>query len=80
MQHINIKHVTPAGTATVAGSAVLLWAWNTLAELIGAPSADFKHVIAAPVIALVLRWLIWTGEPRHDSDGRRSRISRRSLP
>ena len=80
MQHINIKQVTLASTATVAGSAVLLWAWNTLAELIGAPGAGFKHVIAALVIALVLRWLIWTGAPRHHSGGRRNRISRRSLP
>ena len=35
-----------------------LWSWNTLAELFNAPQAQFKHVAAAVVLLLSLRWVL----------------------
>ena len=45
-----------------------LWSWNTLAELINAPQAQFKHVIAAFILLLSLRWAILPG--CHGTKGR----------
>lgn len=48
-----------------------LWSWNTLAELFNAPQAQFKHVIAALVLLLSLRWAVLSG--RHGKNGRLAR-------
>jgi hypothetical protein len=33
-----------------------LWSFNTLAEVLAWPQAQYKHAIAAIVLLLVLRW------------------------
>jgi hypothetical protein len=48
-----------------------MWSWNTLAELFNAPQAQFKHVIAALVLLLSLRWAVLSG--RHGKNGRLAR-------
>jgi len=50
-----MKHITIAIIATVAACTALLWSWNTLAELLGAPAVEFRHVVATLVIAVVAR-------------------------
>ena len=55
MKHFDWKHITIAVIAVVVACAALLWAWNTLAELFGGPSAEFRHIIAVLAIAAVTR-------------------------
>ena len=64
MRHFTGKAVAIAIAVLGAASIALLWSWNTLAELFGAPAADYKHVLAAIVIALVARSLL-TSRRRH---------------
>ena len=52
MKHISAKIIAIAAVSFVALSIALLWAWNALAELAGAPSAEYRHVIAALLIAI----------------------------
>ena len=33
-----------------------LWCWNTLSELFGLPHAQYKHVIAASLLLMFLKW------------------------
>lgn len=37
--------------ATIAG----LWSWNTLSELFNFPQAQYKHVLAAFILLLILK-------------------------
>lgn len=37
--------------ATIAG----LWAWNTLSELFNLPHAQYKHVLAAMILMLMVK-------------------------
>ena len=39
--------------ATVMG----LWSWNTLAALFDGPHAQYKHVLAATFMVLVMKWM-----------------------
>jgi len=48
-----------------------LWSWNTLAELFNAPHAQFRHMVAALVLLLSLRWVVLRG--RHANKGRTRR-------
>jgi len=48
-----------------------LWSWNTLAELFNAPHAQFRHMVAALVLLLSLRWVVLPG--RHANKGRTRR-------
>ena len=45
-------------TATFLLGIVTLWAWNTLATLVGVPEAQFKHIVAAALLAVIARWFI----------------------
>lgn len=38
--------------ATIAG----LWSWNTLSELFNFPQAQYKHVLAAFILLLILKF------------------------
>jgi len=38
--------------ATIAG----LWSWNTLSELLNLPYAQYKHVLAAFILLLAIKW------------------------
>lgn len=58
MRHFTFNHVTIAIAAFSAATIALLWSWNTLAGLFGGPSAEFKHVLAAVLVATVVRGLV----------------------
>lgn len=47
------KHALLIAATALLVIALLLWSWNTLATLVGAPEAGFRHALAA-VIALLL--------------------------
>ena len=36
------------------GGVLLHWSWNTLAELFGSPSIQFKHAIAGELLVAVI--------------------------
>jgi DNA-binding MarR family transcriptional regulator len=58
MSHFDIKHLLIAGVALSAIAMTGLWSWNTLAELFGAPEAQFRHAIAALALLATLRLAI----------------------
>lgn len=53
-----LKRSFAAAALIVAILIAVLWSWNTLAGLYGAPLAEFKHVVAAGVLLGVLRTAI----------------------
>ena len=55
MHPINIRHLLVALAAVAIIATIGLWSWNTLAELFGAPEAQFRHVAAALVLLALLR-------------------------
>jgi uncharacterized membrane protein YhhN len=55
MKHITAKTFSIAIAIFAATSVALLWSWNTLAELSGAPVAEFKHVLAALFVLATVR-------------------------
>jgi hypothetical protein len=50
--------------AFVAAGALALWSWNALAALFSAPTAQFKHVLAAVFLLLILRFIVSPHVPR----------------
>ena len=58
------KHLMSAGLALLAAGAALVWSWNTLATLFGAPVAEFKHALAVVLIVSVARGVIGIGKRR----------------
>ena len=38
-------------------SSAGMWAWNTLAELFGWPQMLYKHVLAAMVLFVLMKWI-----------------------
>ena len=67
MRYINHKHFLYVTglflLATVAG----LWSWNTISELFNLPLAQYKHVLAAFFLLLILKWVF---TPKHRIDSR----------
>jgi hypothetical protein len=55
MRDITTKHIALAAAAFAVLSIALLWSWNTLASLLGGPTAEFKHLLAVLVVAATLR-------------------------
>lgn len=55
MKRIDILHLLAAVLAFAAVAVIGLWSWNTLAELFGAPAAQFKHAVAALALIATLR-------------------------
>lgn len=55
MHPINARHLLGALVAIAVIAAIGLWSWNTLAELFGAPEAQFKHALAALALLSLLR-------------------------
>jgi hypothetical protein len=51
----DIAKLTAAGAVA---SVATLWSWNTIAELLGGPTAQFKHVVAAAFLLVFIRWAI----------------------
>jgi len=58
MKHITAKTISIAVAIFATTSAALLWSWNTLAELTGAPAAELKHVLAALLMLAAVRALM----------------------
>ena len=65
MRHITGKAVAIALAVFAAASVTLLWSWNTLAPLFGAPPAEFRHVLAALLAVACLRLIV--GRNRYTS-------------
>ena len=55
MKLTDTRHLLAALLAIAAIAVIGLWSWNTLAELFGAPEAQFKHAIAALALITALR-------------------------
>lgn len=55
MNRIDTRHLPAAILAFAAIAIVGLWSWNTLAELFGAPEAQFKHAVAAMALIMTPR-------------------------
>jgi len=51
-------------------SIFLLWSWNTLAELFSGPRAQYKHVLAALMILITLRWSFLPSRLHRENAGR----------
>lgn len=49
------KHALLIAAAALLVIGLLLWSWNTLASLAGAPEASFRHALAAMVALLLAR-------------------------
>ena len=64
MQHFNWRKLTLAIIGLIVAGAALLWSWNALAGLFGAPTAQFRHAFAALVLVYIARALL---SPRHTS-------------
>jgi hypothetical protein len=58
MNQLDVRHLLAACLALVTIAAAVLWSWNTLADLFGAPEAQFRHVIAALALIATLRLAI----------------------
>jgi hypothetical protein len=58
MLHGMLRNITFVFAAIAAASVALLWSWNTLAELFGAPIAEYRHVVAVLIVAIIARSLV----------------------
>ena len=56
MKLTDTRHLLAALLAFAAIITIGLWSWNTLAELFGAPEAQFKHAVAAIALLTLLRY------------------------
>jgi len=70
MNRTDTPHLLAAILAFAAIAVIGLWSWNTLAELFGAPEAQFRHAVAALVLIITLRL---TTRRRHPAFRRRFR-------
>ncbi len=55
MNRNHTRHLLLAAAMFAATVVAVLWSWNTLAPLFGAPEAQFRHAVAALVLILTLR-------------------------
>ena len=62
MRKINYKHFLYVTGLLLFASVTSLWSWNTISELFNLPHAQYKHVLAAFFLLLILRWGL---APRH---------------
>lgn len=67
MRNFNHKNFLYAVGLFLLASVAGLWSWNTLSELLNLPQAQYKHVIAAFFLILILRWGI---SPSHHTINR----------
>lgn len=71
MYRWKLHHVILLGASAAAAIVAVLWSWNTLAALFALPAAQARHALAAVVIALALRAVLWPrGRRRHGSETR----------
>ena len=57
-QTMNWKCGAFLATGFIVVSSLGLWAWNTVAGLVGAPDAQYKHIIAAMLLLFVTRLIL----------------------
>ena len=58
MKHFDWKRGFAAIVALALICIALLWSWNTVAELFGAPAADLRHAVAILVLAWIAKRLV----------------------
>ena len=61
MNKLDWKLVLAAIATFGVACIALLWSWNSLAELVGGPTAEFRHVVAALIILAGARALLTNG-------------------
>jgi hypothetical protein len=59
MRNLNHKYYLYAIGLFIVTSITALWSWNTISELFNLPQAQYKHVLAAFVLFLTLRWALF---------------------
>jgi hypothetical protein len=50
------KHYFYAVGLFLLASVAALWSWNTLSELFNLPQAQYRHILAAFFLLLILKW------------------------
>jgi len=63
MYRLKWQRILSALAALTLAGAAILWAWNTLAGLFGAPPADFRHALAFVTAAATLRAIAFPHRP-----------------
>lgn len=58
MRNLNHKYYLYAIGLFVVTSIAALWSWNTISELFNLSQAQYKHVLAAFFLLLILRWTL----------------------
>ena len=59
MRILNHKRYLYAVSLYVLASIAGLWSWNTLSELFNIPQAQYRHVLAASFLLLILKWVLF---------------------
>ena len=67
MKTYDFRGWIPAVLILIVAIPLMLWSWNTLAELFGLPTAQIRHALAACFGMLAVRWGLFPG--RFDSHG-----------
>lgn len=60
MRNINYKYLCYTACLFLLMSVAGLWSWNTISELFNWPQAQYKHVLAAFVLLLILKWSLYS--------------------
>jgi uncharacterized membrane protein len=68
MRILDHKHYLYAIGLFLLASIAGLWSWNTLSELFSLPLAQYKHVLAAFFLLLILKWAL---SPGHRNNNRK---------
>ena len=55
MRHTILRHVLITTGAVLAIGIIGLWSWNTLAVLLGAPTAEFRHALSFLGLLAIIR-------------------------
>ena len=58
MNTFNYKCVAIRIGAFIVATVTGLWSWNTLSALFDGPQAQYKHVLAATFMVLVMKWAL----------------------
>jgi len=58
MNQLDVKHLLAACLAFALIAATGLWSWNTLADMFGAPEAQFRHAVAALALLAIAHRLV----------------------
>lgn len=56
MNTLNYKHMAIIIGVFIIATVIGLWSWNTLSALFDGPQAQYKHVLAATFMVLVMKW------------------------